>query len=258
MKLDQSMTLTLIVLLSVTIVSSVATLNAQKQSGSSTPSQNSVSQNERKQLEQDARFPLVDFETSESNDIEQRAKRKLKSKRYNKSSLVSKEAPSYINETALDSQWHEGIPALPITESDAVVIGHVLSATAHLSEDATGIYSEFNLQIDEVMKSNIGITSGNVVSVERTGGIVRYPNGHKILYRIIGMNMPAPNKKYLLFLNSTEQSENYQILTAYELTKNGVSALDTPEQFAIYNGTSEANFLEVLRASITQSLQSTK
>lgn len=258
MKLDQSVTLTLIVLLSITIVSSVATLYAQKQSGNPTLSQNSTSQHERKKLEQDARFPLIEFEALESSDIEQRARRKSKSRRYNNSSLVSKEAPGYITETAFDSRWHEKIPALPITESDTIVIGNVLSAEAHLSEDKTGVYSEFNLQIDEVVKSNGGLASGNAISIDRTGGLIRYPNRHKILYRIIGMNMPAPNKRYLVFLNSTEQSENYRILTAYELTENGVSALDTPKQFAVYNGMSEPAFLEIVRASVAQSLQSTK
>jgi hypothetical protein len=64
-----------------------------------------------------------------------------------------------------------GISAIPVEISDAVVVGTVLNATAYLSPDATGVYSEFTLKVDEVMKDRSGsILADTSLAVDREGG----------------------------------------------------------------------------------------
>ena len=119
------------------------------------------------------------------------------------------------------------MPALPVAESDIVVVGTVGSGQAHLSDNKKNIFSEFTLIGEEVLKSKtFGITQGSVLTVDRLGGHVIYPNGQKVLYRIHGVNMPQTGSRYLFFLTSKHNKEDLSILTGYELTEKGAVPLD--------------------------------
>ena len=43
---------------------------------------------------------------------------------------------------------------MPFNDSDIALIGFFLDAKAHLSSDKTGIYSEFVVQVEEVLQNN--------------------------------------------------------------------------------------------------------
>jgi len=126
-----------------------------------------------------------------------------------------------------------------------------LNAEAHRSENKLNVFSNFEVKVDEVLKGS-NLTAGSVINVQRIGGFVNYPNGKKVLFRLVGNGMPAVGSRYVLFLTALD--EDYRILTAYELAPGGVMPLDNSRQFETYQGKSEADFLKVLRETVSQAL----
>jgi hypothetical protein len=135
------------------------------------------------------------------------------------------------------------------------VIGDVQGAQTYLSNDKTGVYTEFTVLVDEVLKASgsIQISPINIITMSRTGGIVRYPSGHRRLHLVTGENFPQPGGKYVLFLKTQGQSQDFRILTAYQLTSGGVIPLDEGTQFEAYSGQGNDAFLKVIRNEITSS-----
>ena len=194
------------------------------------------------------RFPTVDYNKPDSADPEKKAKRK----RYNVGSWVAPKAQPDTVEAVLTGEPHTTLPALPVDESDIVVVGTVGSGQAHLSENKRSIFSEFTFIVEEVLKSKTSaIGQGSVLTVDRLGGHVMYPNGQKVLYRLHGVNMPQIGSRYLLFLNSTHNKEDLSIVTGYEFTENGAVPLDEelPEVNRL-KGVSERDILQRVRGLI--------
>jgi hypothetical protein len=120
-------------------------------------------------------------------------------------------------------------PGLPVEQSSVIVVGDVLQSEAHLSEDKTGVYSEFTVRLVEVLKSASSLPGSEMI-VERLGGYVRYPDGRKLLYRVGTGGMPRVGARYLFFLKRSPELD-YSILTAYEFGDDAVTALDPSAQF---------------------------
>ena len=102
--------------------------------------------------------------------------------------------------------------------------------------------------MEDVLTSKIqGVAQGSVLTIDRVGGHVKYPNGQRVLYRIAGLNMPQIGGRYLLFLTSKHNNEDLSILTAYQLTANGAIPLDELNDAASLTGVSEADILQRVR-----------
>jgi len=114
-----------------------------------------------------------------------------------------------------------------------------------------GVFSEFNLVVESVLKTNQDLTEGSSLTVDRVGGYVKYPNGQQILFRISGVNMPQVGSRYLFFL-SAKRKPDFIIKTAYELTPQGVMALDFSEQFLSLDGISETEIQKRVRDLLTK------
>jgi len=99
------------------------------------------------------------------------------------------------------------------------MIGQVLSGGAHRSENKTNIFSIFEVRVEEVLKGN-DLTLGSIINIQREGGIMKYPDGRKVLFRLSANGMPTVTGRYAFFLKVLE--EDYSILTGYELSKDGV------------------------------------
>ena len=194
------------------------------------------------------RFPTVDYNKPDSADPEKKAKKK----RYNDGNWVYSNVGPDINEAIFTPEPHVTFPALPVAESDIVVVGTVGSGEAHLSDNKKNIFSEFTLIVEEVLKSKTsGIGQGSVLTADRIGGHVMYPNGQKFLYRVVGVNMPQVGSRYLFFLTSKHNKEDLSILTAYELTETGAVPLDEQlTETAALNGMSEKDILQRVRGLI--------
>jgi hypothetical protein len=203
-------------------------------------------------------LPIADYALPEPNPSDSAKRRKRNERHDHQSGEAIKEAP-YPVERIWSSHWARQVPAIPSSQSDVILIGTVIASQANLSADKTGVYSEFGIHVEEVLKG-IGTTALNypVVSVERFGGAVRFPSGVIQKYRTSGQGMPREGRRYLLFLKKIDQDDDFSILTAYELRSEKIVPLDGASQqgnerlaFDSYKGIDVISFLRVVRGAIS-------
>jgi len=196
------------------------------------------------------RFSKADFDAPEPSDPAEKEKRKYKNKHFNKMNMVSREPTRYWS--ILVTEWDVGLPPLPAAQSSAILIVEPLTSAAHLSDDKTGVYTEFSAKLHEAVKSDDPLlTKNSLVNVSRPGGVVRYRNGEESLSAIKGQNMLRVGKRYLLFLKPIGQTKDFEIVTGYEIDNGKVMPLDDASQFKTYKGVDEETFLKAVRAAIT-------
>jgi len=147
-------------------------------------SQQDIKTTKIKTIEQDD-SPIVDFQQTPRTDVGEQAKRRLRGAKHDKS-IWNVDPMDSSDNTVLVDFVDPNLPAFPFTKSTAVLIGSVTAAKAFLSNDLTGVYSEFSLRLEEVIKSNpqVPMTPGCTVEGFREGGRVRFPSGHVHLYKI--------------------------------------------------------------------------
>lgn len=203
-------------------------------------------------------FPTAEYGVT-AGDAKERARWQVRSKKYNKKYTLRISEAS--GGTYLIVDWERGLPAFPVARSAAVLIGEVSSTNAYLSEDGTGIYSEFSIQVDEILKNDLlnTITVGTSIIAEREGGRVRFPSGKIVTAQVNRQDMPRPGRRYVFFLTCTDlngnDAEGYYLLTAYELREGRVIPLDKVQEghpINQYKGISEQDFLTELRAVIAR------
>jgi hypothetical protein len=197
-------------------------------------------------------FPTAEYDEKDSSDVVKNAIRKEKQKRHNNFKFVAKNPQPWQQESVFIPEGNFDFPALPVTQSDLILVGRVGEASAHLSEHKMNVCYEFAVVVSTVLKTpNKEISDGSFITIERLGGHVKYPNGQKVLFRISGWNMPKVGTDYLFFLNLRNKLD-WQIVTAYEFTENGILPLDESSQFEVLKGTSSADILQQLRDLISQ------
>lgn len=188
-----------------------------------------------------SRFPIVDFYAPEPSEPSQRAARHAKGSKFN-----SRFRGPQIEENTrrvTHNDWDVRLPALPVAQSAAVIVGTVKSAKAYLSPDKTAVYSEFEVAVDNVIKddSNNPIKPDSTITVERSGGRVRMPLGSIVVHWITHQNMPQEGGKYVFFLTYHVDIPNYKgkdlvILTGYELRNGLVELMDDTQPGHPMNG----------------------
>lgn len=171
-------------------------------------------------------FPMIEYSSL------QRADNNRKAAKYDKAMSVLSSDLSKDVESVVNLHWEE-VSALPNKESSVIVIGRVVELTAHLSLSKLTVYSEINIEIEEVLKNANGQILGKNVTAEREGGVVLYPSGFKLWHHVGGQHMPAIGSRYLFFLTNNFPSigsvkEDLYLITAYELRKEKVFPLDNP------------------------------
>lgn len=172
-----------------------------------------------KQLDDEA-SPIVDLTADDSLD----ASRRLKNSRHDGRRWIRRQLGQPVFEVLTEPQ--RVVSDLPAHESDLIIEGEAIASAAFLSNDKNNVYSEFSIRVAKVFRgSELSISPGDVVTAERLGGRVRYPDGRVVRYRVVGQGSPANGKTYLFFLSSGD-SGTYTILTAYEIAAGTVLALD--------------------------------
>lgn len=194
-----------------------------------------------------SQFPIVEYVAEKSLAGEERAKWEAKGKKYN-----SRHVPAineFSNQVFSFIDWERGLPAFPFERSSAVIIGEITGAEAHLSSDETKIYSEFTVQIDEVLKNDkqVALSPRSKIKVERAGGRVRFPSGKIVTAAVSKQDLPRIGRRYVLFLTHDfimggQYAETLFILTGYELRKGKIFPLDkvsTGHPINSYKGSDE-------------------
>jgi hypothetical protein len=191
------------------------------------------------------RFPTADYAAPEPSDPSERLKRQARGKKYDKShwNIYPNTQSSMARTHSLDPH----LPALPVGESTAVIVGQITDAKAYLSNDKTGVYSVFTVQVHEVLKnsSQLSLLTESSIEVERDGGRVRFPDGRTLIY--VATNMPQVGLRYVLFLTNAQGQSDSQILTGYELREGKVHPLDDLPNLYLYENADETTLLNQLR-----------
>lgn len=236
-------------------------------------SQNSNSSTSVNQQDVDeGSVPIADYAASLPSDLKERTKRVKRNKRYNmdfKFEGGRGDARKFMLTEARESSYGSfpthapAEPAIPAASSVAIVIGEITNEQAYLSEDKTSIYSEFNVNVSEVLKNtdSNSLIVGAEIAVSRGGGAVRFPSGKVIRRLFEGKPMPQIGQKYVFFLNYNKEGQDYPIITAYEIRNGKIVPLDgllkngkVVEQLVAhqsYRGASEAEFLSEIQAAIS-------
>ena len=244
--------LLLLTAITVAVITTITTLYGQSQVNDKAASP----ANQPQKTELDDRLPVLDLRSPQPDDPVGPERRRKRNARYDNSSLVRKD-DSYGNHYGVtsSSEWEWELSPLPAPQSEVILVGRVVGAgRAHLSNDKTGIYSEFPVTIEEVFKnaSSSPLEAGGRVDVQRIGGVVHYPNGRKFPYRIGGQNMPINGLRYVFFLKSAGAEQAYEVVAAFELREGTVFPLDTPDLFDPYKDMEQARFFEQLRNAVGQ------
>jgi hypothetical protein len=240
-----------VLLATVVLVGSTISMRGQGQRQSN--------QNRSNKAQQKADFedhsPIADYGGPEPTDPQERSKRKSKDNRFAKG--VLDELADVTETEIVDGSGLERRPVLPVTLSDTIIVGNVLNGRAYLSNNKTGIFSEFVINIEEVLKTtgNDSVVPGANILTEREGGRIRYPSGRIRWIRFAHEGMPLVGSRYVLFLRRTIQGEALSILTAYEFRAgkvfplDGVAAFEEHKlsKFAAYEGVPESTFLGTVR-----------
>ncbi len=95
--------------------------------------------------------------------------------------------------------------------ADLVIVGSVTGKAAHLTENESFVYTEYNLTVDEIIKNNeiAPVETKKEIEVVRPGGVIKLEN------RVIKVTDKsfAPlntNNKYLLFLKFVPDTGGYR------------------------------------------------
>jgi len=207
--------------------------------------------------------PTVDFPSPDEKPpvflTSEQEKRRAKSAIYDRpKSLPIKETPgmTYI---PLSDHWWLRLPALPVAQSDAVVLGVIADCHAFFSNDRHVVYSEFSLEPEQILKDDTNSVSlGFPVTTTRLGGVVRFPSGRTQTYHRLKQSWPIPGRRYVLFLRRNEAGD-FDIVTGYEFRDGTAQPLDgtpgikTEHELRKYEGTSEAALLELIKTAIANS-----
>jgi hypothetical protein len=205
-----------------------------------------------------SRFPIVESTSSEPADPTIRAKLAIRGRKYNTryAPILNEES----NGTFVVNDSLSDLSALPVDKSSAVVVGEVTDRKAHLSEDKTAIYSEFEIRIQSILKndSKIVLSHTGSVTVERYGGRIRFPSGKTVICAIDHQDMPQVGSRYVLFLSNDfplggHSDEDFYILMGYELRDGKVFPLDKTypkHPISAYAGTEESTLFASLSSAL--------
>jgi hypothetical protein len=220
----------------------------------SSHSQQEASKKQDNQLQKEdfSKYPIADYNAQKPENLEKLQDRIEKSKRYDNQYIVSsKPHPETDGATIYDET---SLPeAIPDKKSNLIVTGQIVSAEAFLSNDKKGVYSEYTITIEEILKGdNTNLTSGSTITMDRLGGYVRYPNGQKVLYRKAGLDLPSVGSRYVLFLKTSGNSPNYEVITGYELKEGSVIPLDSAVDFSSVTEKKEKGFKSLIRKKVSE------
>jgi len=162
-------------------------------------------------------------EAPESDDPTQRAGRAAKNARYN--SYINKQDLTSLPTGARKDLIHCGQydpTILPTGRHDVIALGTLTSVQPYLSANRTAIYTEYQLDIEEVFKpaqENLSLVQGRLI-IDRPGGVLRMSDGRIIAYTEWATGMARPldvGRRYVLFSRFIHGNRDLVLGFAFEL-----------------------------------------
>ena len=200
--------------------------------------------------DQKALYPIVDFAVAVP-DADSEA-RKARGVYFNGSRDFRITEDRRIKFITYAESWVESLRAIPIEQSSIILSGTVTASYSFLSKDQTDIYSEFQIKVSELVRTDngIGITPEQLISVNRVGGRVRFPSGHIQSYELSGAGALEVGEKYIVFLKREDSVRGFLLVTAYKIKNEKVFPIDDTVGVGAYKGLSLSEFLkEIEKAS---------
>lgn len=146
------------------------------------------------------------------------------------------------------------VPAeTPFAESSLVIVGEVIKATAYLSNDKEGVYTELTIRIDESIKDTDSVNTEQV-TIDRGGGVVVYPSGQRVLYESSEEALPTVGSQYLFFLRRVDTNSNYEIVASYEFRGTKVIPMESGRSMEDFAKVDRRSFLNTVRQRLRQNL----
>lgn len=140
--------------------------------------------------------------------------------------------------------------------ADAIVVGSVKSKVAHLFEDETFVYTEYEFLVQDILKNNSAspIKAYNHIEVTRPGGIIKLDN-RRIKVEDFSYAPLQKNKEYLLFIRYVPSTNDYVVASPkgdFLLENNSFKALgrrSLPED--LRSGDNYQSLLKDVRSSVS-------
>lgn len=195
-----------------------------------------------------SKYGSIKYDAPQIENVQEWERRRKISQRYDNQGWVIK--PVHPNTGGVGKITEDPPPPLfPIDESALIIVGEVEKVTAFLSNDKGGVYSEFTIRVEEILKNEEKRRPKKVIA-DREGGVVIYSNDQRVMYQSSQQELPLLGSKYLFFLTKDELSPNYVILTSYDLNNNGVRQMEMGRRFDEFKNVSKTAFIEVVRNKI--------
>lgn len=246
MKFNRLMWIVVVLLVSSTVAVTLGTRGANERGISSTPEPQSTPP-------EISKYGIADYNTDEPLDPTEREQRRSKNQRYDKEDWVEKNPHP---ETGMVGRHTEGEPppAMPTEESSLIVVGRVVGLRTFLSNDKTGVYTEYNIKVDQILKNNhsLELSQGKSITIDRAGGVVRYPHGQNVIYLDSDNELPENGGEYLLFLRSKGESENFAVIRLYELQATKTVALDRGRAVDDIERMGKSDFVKAVKDKVSR------
>jgi len=194
------------------------------------------------------RYPVANYNEPPPVDDTARLHREKKNSRYDNQEWVQKNPHPETSRIGLYDESHPP-KAIPAVESDVILIGQVVGAAAFLSNDKRGVYSEYTVKVSNVLKGNLPV--GGEISLDRPGGVVLYPDGRRVLYTVAEKDLPLIGGEYIFFLKDDKKSDNYEVVTFYQIDGNQIIPVDAVDGITEVKGKTVADIIKAVKAQLS-------
>lgn len=130
---------------------------------------------------------------------------------------------------------------LPVTVSDAVVIGSITTSVPQLTEDRKVIYTESTVAVNRVLKGSLNNTLSPKASIVvlTIGGSATLENGKTVRQDVLGFGNPLSRQtRYVWFLKHHPTADAYTVLKTWALIDSGGRAVWADDLGRIEKGAS--------------------
>ena len=165
-------------------------------------------------------------EEQESSDPKERELRRAKNIRYNTGgSDLTIRKPN--TEHFVEHIWPRGLPLIPSSESAVVVRGTVVTMQPYLSQDRSRLYTEIGVRVEEVLKSDVDLSVGDTLIVDRLGGALNLKSSQLVRddISIEGLGKTRSGGRYVLFAQRVNEGNDITLIKGYELRDGRVFRL---------------------------------